>query len=252
MVPRTTPETLKGLKSAAVGWLKPAIFTAGQHRLSRETGEIAQSSAAECKSIMQKVLGSILGVGVEKFLEAHSYPLYELTGVWASKIPLWPLFPNEFFLVPDTEGLRAQLLPQQGLLAYLPHPLCHPPLEQDLAFSQFIFSSNNFPCHIKRVTLTITYFLILFPSLLSNLLHSWGQTPSLSPFTSYFLAARVLWTRKENDKSCFLVFVDTDVFLAEGTDLSHCVYKSVIAQRAFILNPRFFLLLVANTRTWRI
>lgn len=168
MVPRTTPETLKGLKSAAVGWLKPAICTAGQHRLSRETGEIAQSSVAECMSIMQKVLGSILGVGVEKFLEAHSYPLYELTGVWASQIPLWPLFPNEFFLVPDTEGPRAQLLPQQGLLAYLPHPLCHPPLKQDLAFSQFIFSSNNFPCHIKHVTLTITYFLILFPSLLSN------------------------------------------------------------------------------------
>lgn len=74
-------------------------------------------------------------------------------------------------------------------------------------------------------------------------MHSWGQTPSLSPFTSYFLAATVLWTRKENDKSCFLVFVDTEVFLAEGTDLSHCVYKSVITQRAFILNPRFFLLL---------
>lgn len=34
-------------------------------------------------------------------------------------------------------------------------------------------------------------------------------------------------------KSCFPVFVYTDVFLLEGTDLAHCVYKSVIAKEAF-------------------
>lgn len=93
---------------------------------------MARSSVAECMSIMQKVLGSILGVGTEKFLEAHSYPLYELTGVWASLIPLLSLTSDLLFLTdsfwsltqkdyrPSPFHSRASLLTSPILSATLP------------------------------------------------------------------------------------------------------------------------------------
>jgi hypothetical protein len=248
VAPRVADDTLKGSNTA--------LGTIGQHQKSRETGKSLTAQWQRACSSFKRCWGQCWeerrrrGGEAPEFLsallEAHSYRRYELTGdlgidcqhPWISLFSLATILtlvsPVDSFWSLWNRRAVDLAPPIAGLLDYFLHLFCLPPSGQDVIVLRSSFGPRISPWCSQLFTFLCAPLLAIPRGQLWTL---WGQTLPLSSCASHTHEVTVSWTKwisdKDNEEKPFPHLCLHQCSLLEGTDLSHCAYKSVIVEVAF-------------------